>query len=80
MADTELIVKIIKAVKQRDCLWNVHSSEYAKRDKLEKAWQEVAVDVGRAGIYNLHTYICIGMVMSSDMTWSCCNYIVDVMV
>lgn len=51
MADTELILKIINAVKQRDCLWNVHSSEYAKRDKLEKAWQEVAVDVGRPDVF-----------------------------
>lgn len=57
MADTELILKIINAVKQRDCLWNVHSSEYAKRDKLEKAWQEVAVDVGRPGTYKLRVYV-----------------------
>ncbi|XP_053955792.1 uncharacterized protein LOC128861576 [Anastrepha ludens] len=51
MTDTELILKIINAVKQRDCLWNVHSSEYAKRDKLEKAWQEVADDVGRPDVF-----------------------------
>ncbi|XP_011203607.1 uncharacterized protein LOC105226440 [Bactrocera dorsalis] len=51
MADTELILKIINAVKKRDCLWNVHSSEYAKRDKLEKAWQEVAADVGKPDVF-----------------------------
>ncbi|XP_036337306.1 uncharacterized protein LOC118747353 [Rhagoletis pomonella] len=51
MSDTELIIKIINAVKQRDCLWNVHSSEYAKRDKLERAWQEVADDVGRQDVF-----------------------------
>ncbi|XP_067645926.1 uncharacterized protein [Eurosta solidaginis] len=51
MADTELIMKIISAVKKRDCLWNVNSAEYAKRDKLEKAWQEVADDVGRPDVF-----------------------------
>ncbi|XP_011182091.1 uncharacterized protein LOC105212036 [Zeugodacus cucurbitae] len=51
MADTELILKIINAVKQHDCLWNVHSSEYAKRDKLEKAWHEVSVNVGRPDVF-----------------------------
>ncbi|CAD7003785.1 unnamed protein product [Ceratitis capitata] len=47
MADTELILKIINGVKKRDCLWNIHSAEYAKRDKLEKAWQEISVDIGK---------------------------------
>lgn len=48
-SDLERIQKIINAVKKHDCLWNVNASDYGKRDKLEKAWKDVAQEVGKSG-------------------------------
>ncbi|KAM7358360.1 uncharacterized protein ACRADG_003360 [Cochliomyia hominivorax] len=50
-SDLERILKIINAVKKHECLWNVNCSDYAKRDKLEKAWKDVAREVGNTEIF-----------------------------
>lgn len=49
MSESEQILKIINAVKKHECLWNVNANDYAKRDKLEKAWKNVAQEVGKSG-------------------------------
>ncbi|XP_037931440.1 uncharacterized protein LOC119666229 [Teleopsis dalmanni] len=48
VGEIEMVVKIINAVKARECLWNVYNDDYSKRCKLERAWQDVSDEVGKA--------------------------------
>ncbi|XP_037813762.1 uncharacterized protein LOC119604925 [Lucilia sericata] len=49
--EPESIIKIINAVRKQESLWNVHCNDYGKRDKLEKAWNEVAQEVGKPDVF-----------------------------
>ncbi|XP_023296734.2 uncharacterized protein LOC111679391 [Lucilia cuprina] len=50
-SESDGIIKIINAVRKQECLWNVHCNDYGKRDKLEKAWNEVAQEVGKSDVF-----------------------------